>query len=406
MYIFFLIFFFQKFLCIEIEFSLENIPKSVLYKTNDDSIYNNYYVYTYKKRNSNEDIKIIYQTGKISNEEKTFPILYNQDLSLYNNEFSNDDCSSDFISSFLFCKENLKHFFNGYLNIYKTLEDLYSKKKIQKKIFGQEYSTDKNKLKIYFGDVSSMSPKKYSYKCEINNYNEILLNFISLSSNDNNDNDKNNITNIEINSNVEINSAYNNIKGSYDLGEKIFSYILSLPSFKDKCSISKSKSISYEDEYIKLICDSDTNIYLLPNIVFSFGKNNQLQLILSPDMFFYKQYDAFGDKFFYISSIEFSKINKNWIIGRPLLNEANLIFNLDEKDKHIEFLYDTDKFFYKVNISTNSGLKKFIIIFFCFIGIGIIAFAIWFALFYLKRKKKNINLKYFMEDNVQSLNDI
>ena len=123
-------------------------------------------------------------------------------------------------------------------------------------------------------------------------------------------------------------------------------------------------------------------------------------------MFFYKQYDAFGDKFFYISSIEFSKINKNWIIGRPLLNEANLIFNLDEKDKHIEFLYDTDKFFYKVNISTNSGLKKFIIIFFCFIGIGIIAFAIWFALFYLKRKKKNINLKYFMEDNVQSLNDI
>ena len=404
MYIFFLIFFFQKFLCFEIEFSLENIPKSVLYKTNDDSIYNNYYVYSYKNEYTNADKKIIYQTGKISNKENTFSILYNRDFSLINNEFSNDNCSSNFISSFLFCKENLKQFFNGYLNIYKTLEDLYTNKKIPKKIFGQEYSKEKDKLKIYIGDVSSMSSKKYSYKCEINDYNEISLNYITLSLNDNND--KNNITNVEINKNVEINSAYNNIKGSYDIGEKIFSYILSIPAFKEKCSISKSKSISYEDEYINIICDSDTNIYLLPNIVFSFGKSNQMQLILNNDMFFYKQYDAFGEKFFYISSIEFSKINKNWIIGRPLLNEANLIFNLDEKDKYIEFLYDTDKYFFKVNISTSSGFKKFIIIFFCFIGVGIIAFAIWFVLFYLKRKKKVTNLKYFMEDNVQSLNDI
>ena len=404
MHIFFLFFIFQKLSCFEIEFSLENIPKSILYQTHDDSIYNNYYVYSSKKDNSNEDVKIIYQTGKISNEGQTFSILYNREYNLFNNEFSNDDCSSNSISSFLFCKENLKHYFSGYLNIYKTLDNLYTNNKISKKIFGQEYSNDKEKLKIYFGDISSMSPKKYSYKCEINDFNNILLNYITLITEDNKDN--RNITNIPINSNVEINSAYNNIKGSYDIGSKIFSYILTLPSFKDKCHISKIKSISYEDEYIKLICDSDTNIYYLPKIVFSFGKNNQLQLVLNPDMFFNKQYDAFGEKFFYISSIEFSKINKNWIIGRPLLNEANLIFSLDEKDKYIEFLYDTDKFFYKVDISSSSALKKFVIILFSIIGIGIVAFAFWFVFIYLKRKKQNIKMKDFMDENVQSLNDI
>ena len=404
MYIFFLFFIFQKLSCFEIEFSLENIPKSILYQTHDDSIYNNYYVYSSKKDNSNEDVKIIYQTGKISNEGQTFSILYNQEYNLFNNEFSNDDCSSNSISSFLFCKENLKHYFSGYLNIYKTLDNLYSNNKITKKIFGQEYSNDKEKLRIYFGDISSMSPKKYSYKCEINDFNNILLNYITLITEDNKDN--RNISNIAINTNVEINSAYNNIKGSYDIGSKIFSYILTLPSFKDKCHISKIKSISYEDEYIKLICDSDTNIYYLPKIVFSFGKNNQLQLVLNPDMFFNKQYDAFGEKFFYISSIEFSTINKNWIIGRPLLNEANLIFSLDEKDKYIEFLYDTDKFFYKVDISSSSALKKFVIILFSIIGIGIVAFAFWFVFIYLKRKKQNIKMKDFMDENVQSLNDI
>lgn len=404
MHIFFLFFIFQKLSCFEIEFSLENIPKSILYQTHDDSIYNNYYVYSSKKDNSNEDVKIIYQTGKISNEGQTFSILYNREYNLFNNEFSNDDCSSNSISSFLFCKENLKHYFSGYLNIYKTLDNLYTNNKISKKIFGQEYSNDKEKLKIYFGDISSMSPKKYSYKCEINDFNNILLNYITLITEDNKDN--RNISNIAINTNVEINSAYNNIKGSYDIGSKIFSYILTLPSFKDKCHISKIKSISYEDEYIKLICDSDTNIYYLPKIVFSFGKNNQLQLVLNPDMFFNKQYDAFGEKFFYISSIEFSKINKNWVIGRPLLNEANLIFSLDEKDKYIEFLYDTDKFFYKVDISSSSALKKFVIILFSIIGIGIVAFAFWFVFIYLKRKKQNIKMKDFMDENVQSLNDI
>ena len=404
MHIFFLFFIFQKLSCFEIEFSLENIPKSILYQTHDDSIYNNYYVYSSKKDNSNEDVKIIYQTGKISNEGQTFSILYNREYNLFNNEFSNDDCNSNSISSFLFCKENLKHYFSGYLNIYKTLDNLYTNNKISKKIFGQEYSNDKEKLKIYFGDISSMSPKKYSYKCEINDFNNILLNYITLITEDNKDN--RNISNIAINTNVEINSAYNNIKGSYDIGSKIFSYILTLPSFKDKCHISKIKSISYEDEYIKLICDSDTNIYYLPKIVFSFGKNNQLQLVLNPDMFFNKQYDAFGEKFFYISSIEFSKINKNWIIGRPLLNEANLIFSLDEKDKYIEFLYDTDKFFYKVDISSSSALKKFVIILFSIIGIGIVAFAFWFVFIYLKRKKQNIKMKDFMDENVQSLNDI
>ena len=404
MHIFFFFFIFQKLSCFEIEFSLENIPKSILYQTHDDSIYNNYYVYSSKKDNSNEDVKIIYQTGKISNEGQTFSILYNREYNLFNNEFSNDDCSSNSISSFLFCKENLKHYFSGYLNIYKTLDNLYTNNKISKKIFGQEYSNDKEKLKIYFGDITSMSPKKYSYKCEINDFNNILLNFITLITEDNKDN--RNISNIAINTNVEINSAYNNIKGSYDIGSKIFSYILTLPSFKDKCHISKIKSISYEDEYIKLICDSDTNIYYLPKIVFSFGKNNQLQLVLNPDMFFNKQYDAFGEKFFYISSFEFSTINKNWIIGRPLLNEANLIFSLDEKDKYIEFLYDTDKFFYKVDISSSSALKKFVIILFSIIGIGIVAFAFWFVFIYLKRKKQNIKMKDFMDENVQSLNDI
>ena len=400
MYIIFLIFFFQKLICFEIEFNLENIPKSIIYQTYDDSIYNNYYVYSSKNEYSNEQTKIIYQTGNIENESHNIP--YN-DFYLAINKFKNDDCNSNYITSFLFCKENLMQYFYGYINIYKTLNDLYTSKKISKRIFGQEYSKEKDILKIYLGDISSMSLGKYSFKCEINNFNNILLNYISLIPNENND--KNNITNFQINSNVEINSAYNNIKGPYNIGEKIFNYILSLPSFKDKCHISKIRSISYEDEYIKLICDSDTNIYSLPKIVFSFGKNNQLQLILSNEIFFYKQYDAFGEKFFFISSIEFSKINKDWIIGRPLLNDVNLIFNLDEKEKYIEFRYDSDKFFYKVNLDNNSGAKKVIIILLTIFGIGIVVFVLWFVLFYLK-KKKIVKFNNFMEDNIQSLNDI
>ena len=401
MYIIFLIFFFQKLICFEIEFNLENIPKSIIYQTHDDSIYNDYYIYSSKNEYSNEEIKIIYQTGNIENEN--LPLLYNNDYYLSINKFTNADCNSNYISSFLFCKENLMQYFYGYINIYKTLDYLYTNQKISKKIFGQECSKEKDKLKIYLGDISSLSLGKYSFKCEINNLNNILLNYISLIPNDNND--KNNITNFQINTNVEINSAYNNIKGSYDIGEKIFNYILSFPSFKDKCHISKIRSISYEDEFIKLICDSDTNIYSLPKIVFSFGKNNQLQLILSNEIFFYKQYDAFGEKFFFISSIEFSKINKDWVIGRPLLNDANLIFNLDDKDKYIEFRYDSDKFFYKVNLDKNSGAKKVIIILLTIFGIGIVVFVLWFVLFYLK-KKKIVKFNNFMEDNVQSLNDI
>jgi hypothetical protein len=290
------------------------------------------------------------------------------------------------------------------LNIYKTLDDLYTNRKISKKIFGQEYSYDKNKLKIYFGDISTMSKGKYSYKCEINNSNNILLNYITILPND--DKNKENMTNIQINSDTEINSAYNGIKGPYNIGEKIFNLILSFPSFKDKCYISNIKSISYEDEYLKLICSSDTNIYSLPKIIFSFGKNNQLQLNLFPEMFFYKQYDAFGEKFFFISSIEFSKINKNWVIGRPLLNEANLIFNLEEKEKYIEFIYNDDKSFYKINIENNSGIKKFVIVLLTILGIGITGFALWFVFFYLKKKRKNVKMKDFLESNVQSLNDI
>jgi hypothetical protein len=404
MYFSFFIFLIQKLLCFQLDFTLENIPKSIIYQTHDDTIYNDYYVYSAKNGYSNEELKIIYQTGNSPYNSQTFPFKYNNEYNLYNNKFSNEDCNSNYISSFLFCKENLNHYFYGYLNIYKTLDDLYTNKKISSKIFGQEYSYDKNKLKIYFGDISTMSKGKYSYKCEINNFNNILLNYITIIQDD--DKNKENMTNILINSDTEINSAYNGIKGPYNIGEKIFNLILSFPAFKDKCHLTNIKSISYEDEYLKLICSSDTNIYSLPKMIFSFGKNNQLQLNLFPEMFFYKQYDAFGDKFFFISSIEFSRINNNWVIGRPLLNEVNLIFNLEEKEKYIEFIYNDDKFFYKVNIGNNSGTKKFIIVLLSILGIGITAFALWFVFIYLKKKKKNVKMKDFMESNVQSLNDI
>lgn len=121
-------------------------------------------------------------------------------------------------------------------------------------------------------------------------------------------------------------------------------------------------------------------------------------------MLFYKQHDAFGEKYFFISSIEFSKINKNWVIGRPLLTEANLIFNLEEK--YIEFIYDNENHFYKVNVSNNSGTKKTVIILLSIFGVAIAIFAFLFVAFYLRKKKKNVKLKDFMNDNVQSLNDI
>ena len=90
-----------------------------------------------------------------------------------------------------------------------------------------------------------MSKGKYSYKCEINNFNNILLNYITIIQDDNKN--KENMTNILINSDTEINSAYNGIKGPYNIGEKIFNLILSFPAFKDKCHIKNIKSISYED---------------------------------------------------------------------------------------------------------------------------------------------------------------
>ena len=378
MYISLFIFLIQKILCFELEFNLENIPKSIIYQSQDNTIYTDYYTYISKNSDFNEEIKIIYQTGYTPYNSQTFPIKYNNEYNLYSNKFTNEDCNSDYISSFLFCKENLMKYFYAYLNIYKTLDDLYTNKKINKKIFAQEYLNERNKLKLYFGDITSMSKGKYLYKCEINNDNNILLNYITIIPNE----DNNNMTNIKINSDAEINSAYNGIKGPYDIGEKIFNLFLSFPAFKDKCYISKIKSISYEDEYIKLICSSDTNINFLPKIIFSFGKNNQLQIKLDQELFFYKQYDAFGDKFFFISTIEFSKINKNWVIGRPLLNEVNLVFNLEDKEKYIEFRYDDNKYYYKIQIENNSGIKKFVIVLLTILGIAIIGFSLWFVIFY------------------------
>ena len=398
--IIFFILLIQKLLCFELEFNLENIPKSIIYQSHDNTIYNDYFIYSAKSEDYKE-IKIIYQTGNIAYNAQTFPLKYNNEYNLYINKFSIDDCKSDFISSFLFCKENLIHYFYGYLNVFKTLDDLSTNKKIQKKIFGQEYSEDKTKLKIYFGDITPMSNSKYEYKCEINNSNNIILNYISVISNNDN-----NMTNIQINSDAEINMAYNGIKGPYEVGEKIFNLILSFPSFKGKCHKAESKSISYRDEYIKLICASDTNINSLPKIVFSFGKSNQLQLVLSSEMSFYKQYDAFGDKFFFVSTIEFSKINQKWVIGRPLLNEINIVFDLEEKEKYIEFMYNEDKFFYKVNTGSNSGIKKGVIVLLTVLGIGIVLFAIWFMLYYLKKRRRNIIMKDYLENTVQSLNDI
>lgn len=403
--IIFLVFLIKSILSFELEFKLENIPKSIIYKTHDD-IFNDYYIYQAINPGTSEDIKIIYQTSNIIDAEETNIISYNDIYKLTINKFTDEDCNSNNINLFLYCKDDLKSYFYGYINIFKTLDNLYNDQKITNKIFGQEYSDTKDKLKIFIGDITSMTSLdkyKYRYKCELNNINNIAFNYISLIPDSNKD--SNNITNIQINSNAEINSAYNNIKGSYDVGEKIFSYILSLPLFKDKCYISTGKSISIEDEYIKLICNSDINIIYFPKIVFSFGNKNQVQIVLNSDNFFYKQYDVFGEKFFYVSNIEFSKLNKNWIIGRPLLNDVNLIFDLDKNI--LEFIYKDDKYFYRVELNTSSNtIKKVLLIFLIIIVIGAILATIWFAWLFMKNKKNKIKLKDFMDSNVQSLEDM
>ncbi len=178
-----------------------------------------------------------------------------------------------------------------------------------------------------------------------------------------------------------------------------------MSSFKDKCHIIVSKSISIEDEYIKLLCDSDTNIYDLPQIVFTFGKDNGIQLCLTSESLFYRQYDVYGEKFFYMTRIEFSKINKDWVIGKSLLNNINLIYNLDEH--FIKFIFDEKSASNLVNLKIKSSeFKKVVIIILETIGIIILAFVVLFSVFYCHRKRRTMEMNDKISSQVQKLNDL
>lgn len=396
--------------CFELLLDLEKISKSIAYQDNDDYTDNDYYyIYKYKNGEYNDEMNIIYQTGNEFNDSQIVYISHENNLNLYINTFSNDDCFSSEINTFLYCKENLMRHFYGSFNIYKTINELYSNNQISEKIYGQEYTgNNKDKLKIYLGDISQMGQGKYSYKCNTNKENNCLLNYISFIINsDNKENQEiEQIKNIEINSYAQINIGYPNIKGAYDEGKKLFDFLLNLPSFKEKCYITTSKSITIEDEYIKMICNSDTNIYDLPKIVFSFGEDNQIQLLLTSELLFYKQYDVYGERFFYVSRIEFSKLNKKWIIGKPLLNDANLIYDLE--GKYIQFIFDEKNDFNMINFPSNSSssFKKVIIIFFEVIGIFLLIFIVLFAIFYCHKRSKTLKMKEFISSKVQKLNDI
>jgi hypothetical protein len=401
----FVIILFHFYSCLELKFELEKISKSIAYQNKEDFMDNDYY-YIFKNEEYNKDIKIIYQTGNINNEIQMSIIPYDNNLDLYINIFSKDDCYSDNINSFLFCKENLMRHYYATFNLYKTLDDLYINKKIKNKIFGQEYSgNNKDLLKLYIGDTRPMDQGKYSYKCKMNNNNECILNYISIIYNPINRKIENNetINNLEINSFAEINFGYSNIKGTYDVGKKIFDFLLSLPSFKNKCYIISSRSITIEDEYIKLICNSDTNIYDLPKIIFSFGEENKIQILLTSDLLFYKQYDIYGDKFYYMTRLEFSKLNKNWIIGRPLLNDVNLIYDLEKK--YITFIFDENNDLNIINLP-NKSFKIIVIKIFEVIGVVLLIFIVLFICFYCYRKRKIKVIKEYMNSNVQRLHDI
>ena len=405
---FFIILFFQISSCFELNFELEKISKSIIYQNNDDYIDNDYY-YILKQSNqgNNEEIKILYQTGNINNETH-ISILPYDNINIYINVFSNEDCYSDDINSFLFCKDNLNRHFDSTFNIYKTIDELYTNKLITNKIFGQELSGEKKEnLKLYLGDINAMQQGKYSYKCKSNKMNNCLLKYISIINNSNNKNNQNNDTvkHIEIKNYSEINIGYQGIKGTYNEGKQIFDYLLTLSSFKDKCYIITSKSIIIEDEYIKLICNSETNIYDLPKIVFTFGEDNQIQLLLTSELFFYKQYDVYGEKYFYMSRIEFSKINKNWVIGKPLLNDANLIYDLE--NNYVQFIFDEINNINMINLPESiSAFKKIVIIIFEVLGGILLFFIVLFIIFYCHRKRKTMEYKDFISSNVQKLTDL
>ena len=97
-----------------------------------------------------------------------------------------------------------------------------------------------------------MSNGKYSYKCEINN--------------------NNNKTDIQINSDTEINTAYNGIKGPYDIGEKIYIYQKKNDSKKYTNSIGQHFPIDLlsknNNQYNNLL-KSNNNNYIKYN-----GNNN------------------------------------------------------------------------------------------------------------------------------------
>ena len=99
----FVIIFFHFYSCLELKFELEKISKSIAYQNKEDFMDNDYY-YIFKNEEYNKDIKIIYQTGNINNEIQMSIIPYDNNLDLYINIFSKDDCYSDNINSFLFCK--------------------------------------------------------------------------------------------------------------------------------------------------------------------------------------------------------------------------------------------------------------------------------------------------------------
>ena len=398
-----ILFNFQCF-CFVIEFNLMKIPKSIIYQDNDENFDNDFYFVYNNLQNSGESNEIIYQTGDLLNNNQLTSFSFGS-YDLYLNMFSSSDCLSNQINSFLFCKDSLFQYFYGSLDMIKTINSLYEQNKISKKIFSHKLDNE-DKLRVFFGEEGPID-KSNLIKCELNENNNCLLrNIYIVNNSEQSKNNNTNIENIQVGSYAQINFGYSGIKGTYKEGKKLFDYILSLKTFGEKCYMTTSKSLIIEDEYIKLICNWDTNINNLPKIIFSFGNNDQLQLLLTPEFFFYKQYDISSENYIYISRIEFSKINKFWIIGKPLINNIDLIFDLD--DKYLTFAFNEQNNLSQLHLNQNNktSLKILIIKIFKIICIIIIILFISFLFCYCIRKRRTLKSKEFMVSQIQKLTEM
>ena len=245
-----------------------------------------------------------------------------------------DDLKSKFMISFLVTWNTTeKYEFDGILGLgnyypkrdednsfderFSYIHNLYNNGLIKKKIFGHEYK-NRTHGNLYLGEIPSTMGYNY-YKC-------IVAPFIPYINKWHCESRSIALTNgqnfTQFHSPLAFDTSYVDIRGPFYEGNSILSEIND--NSEGKCHYI-SEEIENEHKYIRLVCDYDLDIKIVPDVIF-YLKGFELRL-RNIDLFRVVLIDG---KKKYMSKIVGDSRYNYWNLGEPILKNYNMVFNYED----------------------------------------------------------------------------